>query len=62
MNSFSAAGGEVTTVDAWPDATIGEFKSKILQTFLEDDELSRTVTSVELVHYLNGHTVASLQI
>ena len=52
----------MTTVDAWPDATIGEFKSKILQTFLDDDELSRKVTSVELVHYLNGHTVASLQI
>ena len=52
----------MTTVDAWPDATIGELKHKILQTFLDDDELSRKVTSVELVHYLNGHTVASLQI
>ena len=47
MNSFIAAGGEVTTVDARPDATIREFKHKILETFF-DDKLSRKVASVKL--------------
>ena len=37
----------MTTVNASLDATIGEFKRKILQTFF-DDELSRMVASVEL--------------
>ena len=37
----------MTTVNASLDATIGEFKDDILQTFF-DDELSRMVASVEL--------------
>ena len=48
MNSFTAAGGEVSAVDARPDATVGEFKHDVIQTFF-DDELSRKVASVELV-------------
>ena len=47
-NSFTAAGGEVTTVYSSLDVTIREFKHKILETLFED-ELSRKVASVELV-------------
>ena len=38
----------MSTVDAWLDATVGEFKHQVLQTLL-DDEVSKKVASVELV-------------
>ena len=44
------AGGEVAAVDAAPDTTIGEFKGLVLETLRpDDDELTRRVSSVELV-------------
>ena len=44
------AGGEVAEVDAAPDTTIGEFKGLVLETLCpDDDELTRMVSSVELV-------------
>ena len=50
MHNASGSGGEVTTIDASPDTTIGEFRSLVLQTLRpDDDELTRKVSVVELI-------------
>ena len=50
VSSASGSGGEVTTIHASPDTTIGEFKGLVLQTLRpDDDELTRKVSVVELI-------------
>ena len=50
VSTASGSGGEVTTIHASPDTTIGEFKGLVLQTLRpDDDELTRKVSVVELI-------------